>query len=130
MIRQTSRRDFLRVGSLFPLGIGLSQFLHAASARSAVARAGKAQACILLWLEGGPAQMDTWDPKPNSGLRPIATKVTGIQISELLPRVSRHMDKLSLVRSMHTEETNHPQGTFQALTAHRPNAAMKFPSLG
>jgi hypothetical protein len=84
----------------------------------------------LIWLEGGPAQMDTWDPKPNSNLRPIATKVPGIQISELLPRVARHMDKLSLIRSMHTEETNHPQGTYQALTAHRPNAAMKFPSVG
>jgi hypothetical protein len=74
--------------------------------------------------------MDTWDPKSNSNLRPIATKVPGIHISELLPRVARYMDKLALVRSMHTEETNHPQGTYQALTAHRPNAAMKFPSLG
>src|SRR5262249_46384343 len=57
-------------------------------------------------------------------------KVPGIQISEILPRIARQMDKLSIVRSVHTEETNHPQGTYQALTSHRPNAAMKFPSLG
>jgi hypothetical protein len=129
---EQSRRDFLRVGSLGPLGIGLTQFLHATRslAQAGQTPRGTAQACILLWLEGGPSQMDTWDPKPNSNLRPIATRVPGIHISELLPRVARHMDKLALVRSMQTEETNHPQGTYQALTGHRPNAAMKFPSLG
>src|SRR5262249_53695358 len=126
------RRDFLRVGSLSPLGIGLAQFLEASRGRAQAGPPvkGKAQACILLWLEGGPSQMDTWDPKGNSSLKRIATNVPGIQISELFPRVAQQMKKLSIVRSMHTEETNHPQGTYQALTGHRPNAAMKFPSLG
>src|SRR5581483_2694911 len=127
-----SRRDFLRVGSLAPLGIGLSQFLQATggAARGAATPRGKAQACILLWLEGGPAQMDTWDPKGNTGFKRIATNVPGIQISEIFPRIAKHLDKLSVIRSMHTEENNHPQGTYQALTGHRPNPAMKFPSLG
>jgi hypothetical protein len=126
------RRDFLRVGSLSPLGIGLTQFLQASRgfADGGARTRAKAEACILLWLEGGPSQMDTWDPKPNSGFKPIATRVPGIRISEILPRIAQQMNKLSLVRSVHTEETNHPQGTYQALTAHRPNAAMKFPSLG
>src|SRR5439155_18557364 len=73
---------------------------------------------------------DTWDPKPSSNLKSIATAVGGIRVSEVLPQVARHMNKLAVIRSVHTEETNHPQGTYQALTAHRPNAAMKFPSLG
>jgi hypothetical protein len=126
------RRDFLRVGSLSPLGIGLAQFLQASRglAGTGTPLQGKAQACILLWLEGGPSQMDTWDPKSNSGFKPIATRVPGIQVSEVLPRVAQQMDKLAVIRSVHTEETNHPQGTYQALTGHRPNAAMKFPSLG
>src|SRR6516164_7418022 len=124
-----SRRGFLRVGSLAPLGIGLTSFLQA-RALGASPPKGKAQACILLWLEGGPSQMDTWDPKGNSTLKRIATKVPGIQISELFPRIARQMDKLSIVRSVHTEENNHPQGTYNTLTAHRPNAAMKFPSIG
>jgi len=129
---RAGRRDFLRVGSLCPLGIGLAQFLQGSRAVADGGHSveGKAQACILLWLEGGPAQMDTWDPKPSSGFQPVSTRVPGIHISEILPRVAQHMDKLSIVRSMRTEETNHPQGTYQALTAHRPNAAMKFPSLG
>src|SRR5262245_6141976 len=127
-----SRRGFLRVGSLCPLGIGLSQYLRAsdALARSGTAPRGKAQACILLWLEGGPSQMDTWDPKSNSNLKPIATKAPGIQISELFPRIARQMNRLSVIRSVHTEENNHPQGTYNTLTGHRPNAAMKFPSVG
>src|SRR5262245_4303493 len=88
-----SRRDFLRVGSLYPLGISLAPLLQAsrALAGSGSPMGRKAQACILLWLEGGPSQMDTWDPKGNSSLKPVATKVPGIQISELFPRVARHM---------------------------------------
>src|SRR5437867_13217733 len=116
-----SRRGFLRVGSLAPLGIGLAPFLRASHA-VATGR-GKAQACILLWLEGGPSQMDTWDPKGNSSLKRIATRVPGIQISELFPRIAQQMNKLSVIRSVHTEENNHPQGTYNTLTGHRPNAA-------
>src|SRR4030095_3011689 len=50
--------------------------------------------------------------------------------SELLPRVSKHMDKLSIIRSMRTEENNHGIAHHYAMTGHRPNPAMKFPSLG
>ena len=128
--RDLARRDFLRVGSLGFLGLSLSQVLELESLRAASGKrvAGKAEACILLWLGGGPSQMDTWDPKSNSGFKAIATNVDGVQISELLPKTARHMDKLSIVRTMHTEENNHPQGHIYALTGHRPNAAMKFPS--
>src|ERR1700687_3881735 len=117
-----TRRGFLRVGSLSPLRIGLAQYLQASRglANRGPEIKGKAQACILLWLEGGPSQMDTWDPKSNSNLKSIATKVPGIQISEVLPRVAQQMNKLAVIRSVHTEETNHPQGTYQALTGHRP----------
>ena len=132
LVGTAGRREFLRVGSLSLLGITLDQYLRAADAQPKGGRAGrrKAEACILLWLEGGPSQMDTWDPKGNSGFKPIPTRVPGIQISELFPRVARHMDKLSVIRSMHTEENNHPQGSHYALTGHRPVGGMKFPSLG
>jgi hypothetical protein len=124
---QASRRDFIRVGSLGFLGIHWSQYLRAATTK---APNGKAQACILLWLEGGPSQMDTWDPKPNSAFQAISTNVPGIQVSELLPQVSRRMDKLAIVRSMHTRGNDHPQGTHYAITGHEPNPAMQFPSIG
>lgn len=126
------RRDFLRVGSLSLLGIGLADYLKFSALQASEGRSskGKAQACILLWLEGGPSQVDTWDPKSNSSFKPISTNVPGIQVSELLPRMAQQMDKLSIIRSMHTEEDNHPQGTYYALTGHRPNPAMQFPSFG
>ena len=127
------RRHFLRVGSLSLLGISLPQYLKSRSLQAATGkhsrRPATAQACILVWLEGGPSQVDTWDPKPNSSFKPIPTNVAGIQISELLPRVARQMDKLALIRSVHTEENNHGQGTYYAMTGHRPTAAMQFPSL-
>ena len=129
---ELGRRDFLRVGSVGALGLSLSQILEweslMAGPAAPAAQAKKGEACILLWLGGGPSQMDTWDPKPNSAFKPIATNVDGIQISEILPLTARHMDKLSVIRSMHTEENNHPQGHHYVLTGHRPNAADKFPS--
>jgi uncharacterized protein DUF1501 len=127
------RRDFLRVGSLSLLGISLGQYLQAKSALAASGRgtnSPKAEACIMFWLEGGPSHVDTLDPKPNSSFKPISTNVPGIQISELLPRVSKQADKFSIIRSMHSEEIGHPQGTYYAQTGHRPNPAMLFPSLG
>jgi hypothetical protein len=127
------RRDFLRVGSLTFLGINLSQYLELkqAVAQAKVAAAPeKAQACILVWLDGGPSQMDTWDPKPNSAFKPISTKVPGVQISELFPKIAQHMDKLAIIRSMYTKEQNHPQGTHYVATGHSPNPAMQFPGFG
>lgn len=117
------RRQFLSAGSLGFLGLNLADLLRAKPT-------GKAQSCILLWLEGGPSQIDTWDPKPNSAFQPISTNVPGIQISELLPQVSRRMDRLSLVRTMHTRGSDHPQGTHYAITGHEVNPAMQFPSIG
>ncbi len=119
----SSRRQFLSAGTLGFLGLNTADLLRAKPT-------GKAQSCILLWLEGGPSQIDTWDPKPNSAFQPISTNVPGIQISELLPQVSRRMDRLSLVRSMHTRGSDHPQGTHYAITGHEVNPAMQFPSIG
>ncbi len=128
-----TRRGFLRVGSLSLLGMSIQQYLHLADAWAANGLESpqkKAEACILIWLEGGPSHMDTFDPKPNSRFKPIATNVDGIQVSELLPGVARHMDKLAIIRSMKSEENNHPQGGYYALTGHRPTIGELFPSFG
>lgn len=128
------RRDFLRVGSLSFLGVSLSQYLELKQAMAGAALgqpkklAAKAESCILIWLQGGASQVDTWDPKPSSGFKPISTSVPGIQISELLPEVAKQMHRVSIIRSMETEETNHPEAHHYALKGHRPNPAMEFPS--
>ena len=100
-----TRRDFLHAGSLSVLGLGLP-------AMQALAAAGASAPdrdinCILLFLVGGPSQLDTWDMKPDAPeevrgpFRPIATKVPGIQVSEIFPRLATMMDKVSLVRSVY-----------------------------
>ena len=86
--REWLRRDFIKVGSLSLLGMHLSQSLLLESAVAAATGRqprGKARSVILVWLEGGPSQKDTFDPKPDSAFRPIATNVPGIRISELFP---------------------------------------------
>jgi hypothetical protein len=123
----STRRQFVTAGSLGALGISLPQYLRAAATAPA---AGKAKSCILFWLEGGPSQVDTFDPKPNSAFKPISTNVAGIQVSELLPQIAKRMDKLSLVRSMHTRGNDHPQGCHYAVTGHESNPVMQFPSIG
>ena len=128
------RREFIRTWALSLFGISLSRYLQA---KSVFAEAGidveanaTAKSCILVWLDGGPSHVDMWDPKAGSSFKPISTNVPGIQVSSLLPRMARRMDKVSIIRSMHTEENNHGQGTYYALTGHRPTAAMQFPSFG
>lgn len=132
-----TRRDFLRVGALSFLGINLGDFLRHRSAGTlalagpaAVSSEAKAQSVILIWLEGGISHLDSWDVKANSGFRPVATNANGVQVSEVFPGIAKHMDSLSIIRSMKSDERNHPQGTIQTLTGHRPNPALKFPSFG
>ena len=128
---QWGRRDFIKVGSLGFLGLNLAQSLRMQAATPArLASQAKAKSCILLWLEGGPAQMDTWDPKTNSSFRPISTNVDGIQISELLPKLAKRMDKLAIIRSMSSFGDDHPQAVHYTATGHLHNPAMQFPSLG
>ncbi len=123
------RRDFLKIGSLGFLGIHLTQALRLEAATD-TKPAGKAKSCILVWLEGGPSQMDTWDPKNISGFRPISTNVAGIQISELLPKLAKRMDKLALVRTVRSFGDDHPQAVHYAATGHLHIPAMQFPSFG
>jgi hypothetical protein len=94
-----SRRRLLQVGGLSLLGLGLSDVLRAAST------AGRERSCILLWLDGGPSQFETFDPKPNASdavrgpYGAIKTNVVGIQFSELLPMLTQQMCRCAVIRS-------------------------------
>jgi hypothetical protein len=134
-----SRREWLRIGGLSMLGLGLGDLVratpgssraHAATANSALARGlggsafGRAKNVIYLWLQGGPPQHETFDPKPEAPaeirgmFRPIATNVPGIQFCELLPRISRLADKLAVVRSIATDDPNHDVSGYWVLTGY------------
>lgn len=90
--------------------------------------------CILLWMNGGASQFETFDMKPGrptGGLfRPINTNLAGAQICELMPKMSQQMDKLAVIRSMRTSEVDHPGGIYLMHTGYRPSANVRFPEIG
>jgi uncharacterized protein (DUF1501 family) len=139
-IAPMSRREFLRAGSLaLPLaGLSLPGLL---AARRRSTTRGRAKACIVLFMWGGPAQQDTWDLKPaapaeyRGEFKPIATNVPGVHICEHLPRLARHMDKLALLRAMTHDDVDHTTSSSYLLTGRpvpRPGAALEedWPAYG
>ena len=121
-----TRRQLLRVGALSFAGIGLPDLLRW---RQLQARerdgAQRAKSCILIYLFGGPSQLETFDLKPLAPLdfrgefQPIATNVPGISISEHLPLLARQADKYALIRSMTHEHPRHGWGLYHAFTGRR-----------
>jgi hypothetical protein len=130
---QLSRRDWLRLSAAGVVGSSLSGWLETLAA-TAADNPQRKRSCILLWMNGGPSQMDTFDLKPghaNGGpIKEIATKVPGIKISEYLPKVAQHLDKLALIRSMQTKEADHGRATYQMRTGHLPGGPVQYPTLG
>ncbi|PAY17670.1 hypothetical protein CKO51_19675 [Rhodopirellula sp. SM50] len=135
------RRELLHVGGLSALGIGVSDWLMAkqAQAESNATRhiddSAKAQACILIWLDGGPSHLDLFDLKPDAPAEirgpfaPIPTNVSGIEVCEQLPRTAALMDKVALVRSMTSPLGEHNFASHYLLTGYKPNRALTYPSL-
>ena len=100
-----SRREWLKLSAAGVVGWSMSGWLERLAADTAKNPQRK-RACILLWMNGGPSQTDTFDLKPghaNGGeFKPVATSAKGVQISEHLPKVARHMGRLAVLRSMST----------------------------
>ncbi len=128
-----SRRDWLRLSAAGVVGYSLSGWLEALAADTA-RNPERRRACILLWMNGGPSQMDTFDLKPghaNGGpYKEIDTSIPGIKISEHLPKIAQQMDRLALIRSMSTKEADHSRASFLLHTGHAPGGPIQYPTLG
>ena len=128
-----SRRDALKL-----LAAGVSA--HSLSGwfpRLAASAAGQVEhprACILLWMPGGPSQLDTFDPKPdheNGGeFSPISTTVPGVQVGEHLPQMAQEMEHLAIIRSMKTKEGDHGRASYNLRTGYLPAGPIQYPTLG
>ncbi len=132
-----SRRDFLRVGGLAALGLGLGNFFHLQRAFAGNnPLTAKAKSCILIWLDGGPSHLETFDPKPDAPqevrgpLQTIPTNVTGVRISECLERTAGIMDKVAVIRSMTSPLGEHSLGTQYLMTGYKPTPALEYPTFG
>lgn len=131
-----SRRDFLRVGGLTALGLGLGDFFHLQSVFANNTLTAKAKSCILIWLDGGPSHLETFDPKPDAPqevrgpLSTIATNLTGVRISECMERTAAIMDKIAIIRSMTSPLGEHNLGTQYLMTGYKPTPALAYPTFG
>src|SRR3954467_534776 len=124
-----SRREFLQIGGLGAAGLALPDLFRARAhgATPPARSAGRARACILLFMGGGPPQMDTFDLKPDAPAEvrgqfpPIATSVPGTQISSLLPSLARQAHRYAIIRTVSDEYTGgaHGQSVYLALTGHK-----------
>src|SRR5262245_6187551 len=127
-----SRRDFLHAGALAPLGLTLAGFNRAkAEGRDSDVN------CIMLFLVGGPSQIDTFDPKPKAPaevrgpFNPIQTNTTGMEVSEIFPKLSQHADKFALIRSVyHTATAVHDTGHQMMQTGWLFTGGVEHPHIG
>jgi hypothetical protein len=107
------RRTFLQAGALPLLGVGLPDWLRWQEARAATADRNGPRACILLFLTGGPAQQETFDPKPDAPegtrgeFKPIGTRVPGVQICEHLPLLAKQAQRFAVIRSVWHNSNTH-----------------------
>jgi hypothetical protein len=136
---QLSRRKALQAGALALTGLGLPDLLRAKPVgfNSGPNAFGRAKSCILIFLWGGPSQLDTWDPKPDAPedirgpFRCISTNVPGISMSEHFPMLAQQAHRLSIVRSMNHDDPAHLSTAHRLLTGHlapTPNSDAAGPS--
>lgn len=129
------RRDFLRVGGLTALGLGLPSLLRA-QASAADSHSRRAKSVILVYLGGGLSHHDSFDPKPEAieeirgKYRPIATNVPGLMIGELLPKMAQTMDKVCLVRSGSHNNDHHETATNWVMSGRLGSAFGDWPAIG
>jgi hypothetical protein len=137
--RRTSRREFLYVGLVGGLGLSLGDFFKAQAAQQAGLTqplVAKAQSLIHIFLPGGCAHHETWDPKPfapieyRGPLGTVDTAIPGVKFSQHMQKTAKIADKITVVRSMTHGEAAHERGTHNMFTGYRPSPAIQYPSMG
>ncbi len=130
---EMTRRQWLQLAAA-GVAVGAPAGWMKALAADAASSPQRKRSCILLWMNGGPSQMDTFDLKPghaNGGpYKAIQTSVPGIRISEHLPKLAQLADHLALVRSMSTKEGDHGRASYFLRTGYPPQGQVQYPTLG
>ncbi|SVD47981.1 uncharacterized protein METZ01_LOCUS400835, partial [marine metagenome] len=134
-----SRREFMHVGLIGGLGLSLPEFLsmkaHGAQ-KFYESKEGVAKSVIHIYLPGGMAHQESWDPKPyapleyRGPLKSIPTKITGERFGEYFKESAKIADKITVCRSMSHGEAAHERGTHNMFTGYKPSPALQFPSMG
>jgi len=130
-----SRRSFLQAGFLGLAGLSLADFLCLQQQAAAAGGTGKNTAVILLWMDGGPSQLETFDPKPEAPAEvrgpygAIPTRVAGIQLSETLPLLAKWTHRTAFVRSVHHNNGDHFAAAHWMLTGRFGSTANNLPQM-
>ncbi len=128
---ELSRRQVLGTLAGVAVGSGASGLLHPSVAAQLKAQQKRV---LLIWLDGGMSQLESWDPKPGTEFggpfRAIPTSLPGIHISELMPNTAQQMHHLAVVRSMCTKDENHSTGVPRILRGDPKNRGVTYPYLG
>lgn len=138
VLNALSRRDFMHIGMVGTLGLSLPNMLRlkASAIPSVESFTAMADSVIHIYLPGGMAQHESWDPKPFASpdyrgpYTPIKTSIPGEYVGEKFVNIAKIMNKLTIVRSMTHGEAAHERGTHNMFTGYRPSPALKFPSYG
>ncbi len=149
-----TRREWLQIGGLSAFGLGLSDLSHASPSQAATdvrlagaeSQFGRAKACIVLFMLGGPPQHETWDPKPQApqevrgDFGHIPTATPGLHVGELMPMTSKLTEDIAVLRAMATDDNAHSSSGYWVLTGRPhapknqenalPGAPNNWPSLG
>ena len=130
-----SRRQLLKGTVVTAGGMAVANWgalFHSQTIAAEARRTGKR--CIMLYMEGGVSQIDTFDMKPDrptaGEFRPVQTKIPGIQVCEFLPNMARHADKLAIIRSMRTKTPDHGPGGYYMHTGYHPSERFPHPEAG
>jgi hypothetical protein len=128
-----NRRNFMRIGACSAVGVSVSGWLSALADQVASSPQ-RTKSCILLWMNGGPSQIDTFDPKPNHDnggpYKPVQTTVPGMLFNEPFPLLAKHAKNLAVIRSMKTNEGDHGRATYLMRTGVLPFGAIQYPYIG
>ena len=131
------RREFVRLGGLTALGLGGGLLISHLRATDVGGRSlGAAKRCILIWLDGGPSHLETFDLKPDAPrevrgpFKPIRSSVTGEHICELMPRTASLLNRVAIVRSVTSNLGEHNFGTHYLLTGYKPTPVLEYPAYG
>lgn len=123
-----SRRQWLQLSAAGVLSSASVPWFESLAKAEVKRPAGKA--CILLWMDGGPSQQHTFDPKPGGEFKSISTAVPGIQIVEQLPRLAACMDDMAILRSMKTEINDHYDAKYYLHTGYKRVTGFEHPAIG
>lgn len=130
MLNEINRRDVLGLAAAWGLSFALPPMdLRAAQKRGPE----RAKSLIVLWMAGGPSQLETWDPHPGTKtggeVKAIKTKTNGLEISDLFPQTAEQIDCMNVIRSLVSKEGDHERGTYMVKTGYRPEPTLRHPTL-